>query len=309
VLRSKPFDVVHFHNISVFGPQVLQTPAPANAIKLYTAHEHWLVCPLSVLWKNGQELCRQPACFACSIRAGRPPQLWRHSDLLAHSAKQVDAFLALSQASADAHRQRGFGPQMRVLPGFAALPDEVTAASPHPRPYFLFVGRLEKYKGVQDVIPLFNSGGAYDLLIAGAGRFEGELRQIAKDRPNVHFVGWKGAEELGRYCKHARALIAPSLTLETFGLVVAEAMALGAPVLARDLGPSPELFSGGGGLLFRDQTELAAAVHRLGADDGLRAKLSSQALASYLAERTPQIHVDRYLSTIDETRRSKSSPR
>ena len=307
VLRSKPFDVVHFHNISVFGPKVLQTPVPANAIKLYTAHEHWLVCPLSVLWKNGRELCRKPSCFACSIRAGRPPQLWRHGNLLAQSAKHVDAFLALSQASADAHRQRGFAPPMHIVPGFTALPVDVAGSRPHARPYFLFAGRLEKYKGVQDLIPLFDSNGAYDLLIAGAGGFEDELRRLAQDHPRVHFVGWKGADELGRYYRHARALIAPSLTVETFGMVVAEAMSRGTPVIARDLGPYPELLSRGGGLLFRDRSELTDAVSRLGADDELRATLSSQALASYLAERTPEIHVDRYLSTIDEIRRTKSS--
>jgi glycosyltransferase involved in cell wall biosynthesis len=195
---------------------------------------------------------------------------------------------------------------MRVLPGFAAPPAEVVDASPHPRPYFLFAGRLEKYKGVQDVIPVFAPGGEYDLLIAGTGRFEEELRQLAKDRPNVHFVGWKDARELSRYYKHSRALIAPSLTLETFGMVVAEAMSHATPVIARDLGPYRELLADGSGLLFRDQTELAEAVNRLGADNGLRAQLSSLALASYLAERTPKIHVDRYLSTIDEIRLSKA---
>lgn len=305
VLDSKPFDVVHFHNISVFGPGVLQTQAPPEAIKLYTAHEHWLVCPLSVLWKNNRELCRQPSCFACTLRAGRPPQLWRNTDLLAQSADHVDAFLALSEASAEAHRQRGFLPPMRVLPGFAAKPAEVVDGSPHPRPYFLFVGRLEKYKGVQDVIPAFGPGADYDLLIAGTGGFEGQLRQQAKGLANVRFIGWKSAGELGRYYKHARALIAPSLTLETFGMVVAEAKAHGAPVIARRLGPYPELLAGGGGMLFGNPVELAQAVNRIGADDALRAKLSSQALSSYRAKHTPEIHVDRYLSMIDEIRRSQ----
>lgn len=306
VLESRPFDVVHFHNISVFGPAVLQMPAPANGVKLYTAHEHWLVCPLSVLWKNNRELCRQPRCFMCSIRAGRPPQLWRRTDVLARSAKHVDAFVAPSQASAEAHRQRGFRPTMHVLPGFAAPPGEGVCSSPHPRPYFLVAGRLENYKGVQDVIPVFAAGGAYDLLIAGTGRFEQQLRQLAKACPNVHFVGWKAAPELSRYYKHARALIAPSLTLETFGMVVAEAMAHGTPVIARRLGPYPELLAAGAGMLFGNPAELAEAVKRIGADEALRATLSSGALYSYRAKYTPEIHVDRYLSMIDEIRRSKS---
>jgi len=38
------FDVIHFHNISLAGgPGILSY---GEGIKLYTAHEHWLVCPM-----------------------------------------------------------------------------------------------------------------------------------------------------------------------------------------------------------------------------------------------------------------------
>ena len=50
VLNSKPFDVLHFHNISLFGPGVLALPAAGNPVRLYTPHEHWLICPLSTVW-------------------------------------------------------------------------------------------------------------------------------------------------------------------------------------------------------------------------------------------------------------------
>ena len=41
--------------------------------------------------------------------------------------------------------------------------------SPNPRPYFFFAGRLERIKGLDDVIPVFRDYPDADLLIAGDG--------------------------------------------------------------------------------------------------------------------------------------------
>ncbi len=54
-ILAKGFDVIHYHNVSqVGGPGVW---ALGEAIKLYTAHEHWLVCPNHVWWRHNRELC------------------------------------------------------------------------------------------------------------------------------------------------------------------------------------------------------------------------------------------------------------
>ena len=58
VLERERFDVIHFHNVSLIGgPGVLSY---GRAPKLYTMHEHWLVCPMHVLFKNNRELCFDP---------------------------------------------------------------------------------------------------------------------------------------------------------------------------------------------------------------------------------------------------------
>lgn len=300
ILSSKPFDVVHFHNISVFGPAVLELPVPNNTLKLYTAHEHWLVCPLSVLWKNNSELCQQPSCIPCVIRAGRPPQLWRKSKLLERASQSVDAFFAMTAASAQAHHDRGFTTDMQVLHGFVEPPTPGDSPSPHARPYFLFCGRLEKYKGLQDVLPLFGGEGTYDLLILGTGGYEPELRKQSAGMSRVHFLGWQSADELGPYYQHARALVAPSLAYETFGIVVVEAMSHGTPVIARNLGAYPELIGlSNGGLLFNNSAEIFQAIEQLATNDSLRDELGGAARSAAQTHWTPKVHVDRYLSTID----------
>src|SRR3954454_12015710 len=90
LLRSIRPDVVHFHNLSLIGgPGLLAVPSP-GAVKLMTTHEHWLVCPLHVLWKFDGNVCESRSCVQCCVRSGRPPQLWRETALLDRSLGHLD---------------------------------------------------------------------------------------------------------------------------------------------------------------------------------------------------------------------------
>ncbi len=71
-------DVVHFHNISlVGGPGILSMGK--NAVRIMTAHEHWLICPMHLLWKYGKKPCDGEDCVRCMLAGRRPPQLWRYT--------------------------------------------------------------------------------------------------------------------------------------------------------------------------------------------------------------------------------------
>jgi glycosyltransferase involved in cell wall biosynthesis len=65
-----------------------------------------------------------------------------------------------------------------------------TGSPPHSRPYFLFVGRLEEIKGLQNLIPEFAGPGAYDLIVVGSGTYERNLREQARNMSRVKFAGW-----------------------------------------------------------------------------------------------------------------------
>ena len=79
ILNNGQFDVINFHNISlVGGPGVL---GAGSALKLYMAHEHWLVCPSHVLWRHNREACSGRECLRCVLTYRRPPQLWRYTGI------------------------------------------------------------------------------------------------------------------------------------------------------------------------------------------------------------------------------------
>jgi glycosyltransferase involved in cell wall biosynthesis len=292
------FDVIHFHNISlVGGPGILSY---GKAIKLYTAHEHWLVCPMHILWRHNRELCTGRQCWRCALAHKRPPQLWRTGDLLTREARHIDAFIALSRFSAEKHAEFGFALPMVVCPSF--LPDisaeEAGPALERERPYVLFVGRLEAIKGLQDVIPVFDDNSPAELLVAGSGGYESHLRTLARGRP-VHFLGYQTSERLRALYAGAHALIASSVCYEVFPLVLLEAFQLGVPVIARRLGAYPEIVEAcGAGLMFQSRDELKAAIHTLATDKTVRDTMGKAAKRAFAARWSEDVALDAYLDLI-----------
>ena len=183
-------------------------------------------------------------------------------------------------------------------------PSPEAASAPHPnggRPYFLVVGRLEKLKGIQDVIPTFTRGEGPDLLIVGDGAYRGPLVALAAGAPRVRFLGRQPYAALGALYHHATALVTASLCYETFGQVVMEAFAHGTPVISRRLGALAELVEASdAGLLFDTEAELAEAVRTLAADRTLRDRLGALGRRHYEEVGTAERHLDRYLALVEE---------
>jgi glycosyltransferase involved in cell wall biosynthesis len=303
LLNEGHYDVVNYHNVSlVGGPGLFRLGS--GSVTLYMAHEHWLVCPMHVLWRHGRELCEKPECFRCTLHYHRPPQVWRNTGLLERELKHVDAFIAMSEFSRQMHRSRGFSREMEVLSYFLPDPEstampEATGPSPHERAYFFFAGRLERIKGLQDVIPVFAQYQAADLVIAGDGEFAADLKGLAEGMPNVRFIGRVPPDDLSRYYRHAIATIVPSVCYETFGIVLIEAFRQGSPVIARRLGPFPEIVErSGGGELFQTTEELVQSMQRLQHNASHRATLARAGYRGYVERWSESAVIPQYLDIV-----------
>jgi glycosyltransferase involved in cell wall biosynthesis len=305
--RIQP-DVIHYHNISLLGPAVLSlAPAGGNPVKLYTLHEYWLVCPTHVLWKFNRRPCEKRECLRCTLAARRPPQLWRYNGALARHTRAVDAFLAPSRFAMEMHERYGFTQPMTHFPLFIEHEDEALDESPpHPRPYFLFVGRLEAVKNPASLVDTWMRYTGADLLVAGTGSEEPALRARAAANPRIRFLGAVPQAELPRYYAHSIACVVPSSMQEVFPLVVLEAFARGAPVIVRDRGALAEMVEvSGGGLVYRDDDELPAALERLAQSPALRATLGANG-QRVLGERwSKAAHLSNYFALIDTIARRK----
>jgi glycosyltransferase involved in cell wall biosynthesis len=310
VLRSRPFDVIHFHNISLLGPEILSiVPKHGQAVKVYTTHEHWLICPTHVLWKFNREPCQRPECLRCVLQTKRPPQIWRYTGLVERMARHVDQFFAPSRFTARMHAERGFSRPLAHLPHFIDPVDRDwrdPAPRPQAEPYFLFVGRLEVVKGLQTLIALWDRVPGCDLLVAGEGNYEPELRSMAAGKPRIKFLGPLPQLKLGALYHHALACIIPSVTYETFGMIGVEAFARKTPVIGRDLGAMPELIGdSGGGFVYRTDEELLDAMGRIAGSPQLRAELGQRGYDAFLKWWSREAHLTSYFEHLNRIGREK----
>ncbi len=160
-------------------------------------------------------------------------------------------------------------------------------------------------------MPLFRDADApADLLIAGAGSHERALRALAGDSPRIRFLGHVRPERLAPLYRHAIAHIAPSVCFETFGNTLVEAFRQSTPVIARRIGPFPEIVAhAGGGELFDDADDLRTALDalRVGPSD-YRDRLGAAGRRAYEPTWSEEAIVPRYLEIVERTIARRRSP-
>ncbi len=302
-LENGKYDVIHYHNMSLIGIKALSY---GSAVKLYTAHEHWLVCPMHVLWKFNREVCTTKSCFTCQLKGNRPPQLWRYTGMMERMLKHVDRFLSPSRFTLRKHIEMGLDIPIEQMPYFLPTPKEIDrtpadSKRAKERPFFLFVGRLELIKGLQNVIPTFQKQDEFDLLIAGDGTYREELEKQAGDHPRIKFLGRLSQDQLREFYESAIAVIVPSICYETFGIIVIEAFSHKTPVIVNDLGALPEVIEdSGGGFVYRDSHELETAMKTLANDKQLRDSLGMKGYRAFMENWNEKAHLDKYLGLVDE---------
>ena len=168
--------------------------------------------------------------------------------------------------------------------GANALQSEVAADLKDAKRFLLFIGRLERRKGIDVLLAALPRILAYDndLHFVFAGRDVDGWRETAMEsafaghRSRVHFLGEISDAAREYLMSRAYALLFPS-RYESFGLVPLEAFVHGLPVIASAAGAIPEVVQDEEcGLLFSsgDVDSLCEATIRLLADKQLRDKLS-----------------------------------
>ncbi len=302
-ILERDFDVIHFHNVSlVGGPDVLSY---GSAIKLYTLHEYWLLCPMHTLFRYDGVPCQRPRCVRCSLAHRRPVQPWRFTGILDRAAGSVDAFIAPSRFTRSIHRERGLEGDIRHIPNFVGPVPRPTANGAHRRPgsdepYFLYVGRLEPPKGVGELVEAFRSYRRARLVVIGDGSEMESLRRATRDVDHIEIRGSLPHDRLASLYRDAVALVVPSLWYECGPLVIMEAAQQGTPALVRSLGALPEMVEGSGGATFTSEEDLRRLLDRLLDDRSLRDRWGRESLEAYRRRWTPEAHLRKYLALVRE---------
>jgi len=188
------------------------------------------------------------------------------------------------------------------LPNAVSIPHGVEMPASNPEtsrfrpPRIVFQGRLVTTKGLPVLLEaasiLRAENRAFELLVIGDGPERTAIQQLSTKlqlSSCVRFAGPVATADLSSIYAESSIVVTPSLGGEVFGLVLAENMSRGLPVVASNLGSFNEVL-GDAGLTFRvgDAKDLARQIGRL---------LEDSELASALGGRARRRVFERYLRT------------
>jgi glycosyltransferase involved in cell wall biosynthesis len=246
VYRATRFDVLRVHSLRYIGPAALAARSWYGVDVPIVAHHHHL----------------DPS--------------WLNPILEGRVMRAVERVIVGSEfARRQAAEELGVPAEK-----FAVVPygvDRALAPGPKPEalarrlgvagsPVALFLGSLEPRKNLAFLLDVWQevarTRAEAKLIVAGGGPLLGELQARVRASgigPSVVFTGHVPAAEKLDYYRLADMLVFPS-TMEGFGLVVAEAMSCGLPVLISNRGSLPELIVPAAGGLVADPTDREAFV-------------------------------------------------
>jgi glycosyltransferase involved in cell wall biosynthesis len=174
----------------------------------------------------------------------------------------------------------------------------------------LYVGRLERLKGVDTLFNAINDCADLDLLIAGSGNEEASLKALAASNPRIRFLGAVPPDRLGVLYAHAVACCIPSRTFEVFPTVAIESLARRTPVIARDLGGLTEIVrDSGGGILFTTDRELLNALRTLARNPALRREMGERGYCMVKERWSKSAHLKAYLALLESAARARDTVR
>lgn len=307
-------DVVYVHRLveEDLAAQLGKTCQELKIPALRFFHDHKLFCPREHKYTVvGRNTCTQTVglnCFTCGgvvNKAGRGFRLTLPMTLLGQqeAARRLYTGFVLGSGYMARHLQAHGFPQERLhtLPLYADPPTlpPLSFAERNPQ-QLVFAGQLGAMgKGVDTLLqalPLVKS--PVTLAIYGSGKFEGRYKELVAQLGVESKVEWKGkasSKTLDDAFRRAAAVLVPSRSPETFGLIGPEAMRHATPVIATTVGGMGEWLEDnvtGLAVPSNDPAALAQAIDRLLTDPALRARLGEAGRQRYFERFTPERHTD-----------------
>lgn len=299
-------DIVHLHQLSGVSANLIGISKDFAQVVVVTLHDYLNICPTDTIDFNGRLCFQPGwRCFSClhpdvfsrkrllgywrltnpiivlfGRICGRFTRLGRFVKALSmrkkiyfDALKQADAVIAPSKVLADIYVKAGLdAASISVIPHGIKMPDQsISSRDRQGKLRFGFIGN-HRVKGITLLLRAFsqlNTDEAELLLYTDFRSYPPDVRKeaarLAAD-PRVQIRGRFSPDDVHEVYRSFDILVAPSIWAEPFGLVAAEAVIRGVPVIASDVCGFEETVNDGvNGLLFRrgDVQSLRLAMQKL----------------------------------------------
>lgn len=253
MVKKHQIDIVHVHNFfPLLTPSVFGAAKASGAKVIHTLHNFRWWCSNGILYRKDAGTCEK--CVSKRFGwSGVAHGCYRDSkvqSLVANMAfswyrlkeyeKNIDAYFVLTHFQQE--KLATLLPPEKLFLKPNPIEEEYISTSTDKKDY-LFVGRLESAKGIDVLLSVWRQlPEHFHLNIIGSGDNDALL---VYQKSNIRFLGKLPFDEVIQHMMQAKYLIHPSLTYETFGLTLVEALSVGTPVIGFATGTRPEFIQHG----------------------------------------------------------------
>ena len=305
--------IMHFHN--KMSPSIIDAARKRHVPVIHRISDFQYMCPNALFYNDRMGVCedclkgRRWSCVThkcvlnSTVYSGiKMAAKWLH-DVMGVT-KKIDAFVVPSTFTISKLHEYGIPMEkLHHIPTFFNLKEENPQVEY--QPYVLFVGRIEKQKGLMTLVRAFEDTN-YELKIIGFSNdgYEEELKQYLSDKQHhIEFLGRKNFDEIVPYLKTCLCTVVPSEWYDNFPNVILESFANKKAVIATDFGSLPELVKDGEtGLTFRygDSQDLISKVGSLLAQPEQAKQMGEKAYQAVASKYSPKAHYDTLITLFNQ---------
>lgn len=254
ILRSERIEIAHTHNLKGLGFRIPHVIHSLGIRHVHTLHDVQLAVPSGLMIK-GSEKGVGVTDLVSRFFASVAKRSFGSPDIVVSPSKYLSNF----------YSSRGYFPlsQRVFLPNPAP---RVAPASHAPslETRFLFLGQLERHKGILMLIEAFRrlvkDRPKARLDVVGTGSVVDEAIRLAGKDLRISFYGKKSPSQFREMFSKTDYTIVPSLCYENSPTVISESFAYGIPVIVANIGGAPELVRDGESGLIFEAGNVAAIV-------------------------------------------------
>lgn len=274
IIKKYQIDIVHVHNtFPLISPSVYKAAKACRVKVVQTVHNFRLLCPGATFYRDGN-VCEE--CVNNGLYNSIKNNCYRESKLqtilvaimlkfnrIIGSYDKVDNYIALTDFNKEKLSNLISKNKISIKPNFSEKSD-IEIVPIDKREYFMFLGRLDKLKGINKLIEDWKYFNDKELVIVGTGPEEEWIKNFIKKENinNIKILGFRNKEEAMRLLSKAKALLVPSTCYEGFPMTIVEALSLSVPIISRDIGNISDIGKQTGGV-FNDDKELLNILNNI----------------------------------------------
>ncbi len=243
--------IMQYHN--KISPSIIDAARNLHIPVIHRISDFQYMCPNALFYNDAKGVCedclkgKRWSCvkYKCVLNSTvysgiKMAAKWLHDAMKV--TKKIDAFVVPSSFTLKKLNEYGIPMnKLNHIPTFFNMKD--TNPEVKYEPFVLFVGRIEKQKGLMTLVKTFE-GMDYNLKIIGFSNdgYEDELKRYLNGKQHhIEFLGRKTFDEIVPYLKSCLCTVVPSEWYDNFPNVILESFAYKKAVIATDFGSLPEL--------------------------------------------------------------------